>query len=230
MAVTTEGMLDYNGVVQYIGQNASQYGLDAAAILAVANHEGLNTAPGKTWILPNEAGFNFGPPSWYSKGAGGAIVNMHGPNAATWSWTPAGLDYWMQQIQAAFQANHVPLGTQGDSAIAAIVHYFERPREDLAAGEITNAKGDYAKFQNIIKGIGTPGIIDIPGVQLNPTTDVGANPTTTVGANLTPSGAPISGMNLNFGDSVQHVTMQFLLIIVGVALLLGGIYLLGSRA
>jgi hypothetical protein len=40
---------------------------------------------------------------------------------------------------------------------------------------------------------------------------------------------PPTGLNLSFAGSIQHVIFQFLLVIVGIALLLGGIYLLGSH-
>lgn len=230
MVTLPQGTLDRNGVIAYVGQNAAAFGLDPAAVLSVANQEGLNAAPGSTWNLTGEGGFNFGPPSWYTgtpsqPGAGRAIVNTHGSNAPTWAWTPEGINYWLSQVAQSAS------GLTGGAAISAIVHGFERPRESLAQGEITNASNVYTSFQQMIQGIGigsgttdtTPapiqtGVNGETGVQGT----TGVQPTATAGSNP-------SAMNLNFGDSVGHSFMQFLLVLIGIALLLGGIYLIGSR-
>lgn len=60
--------------------------------------------------------------------------------------------------------------------------------------------------------------------QVQPT--VGQQVTGTQGSN--PS-QPSTKTNLNMADSIQHTIIQFLLVLVGIALLLGGIYLLGSK-
>lgn len=194
--VANAAMLSKNDVVAYVGANAGKYGLDPAALLAVANHEGLGTTPGSTWILKNEQGFNFGPPSWYSLGAGSNVIKMQGNNAAYWSWTPAGLDYWMQTV-----ANSGAAGKQGLAAITTIVQNFENPRSDLVGGEITNASRDYPQFQaQIASGLGnpivtppdTPGNITIPPITIPGLTQPGqlpiptdpqttTNPTSTTG-------------------------------------------------
>jgi murein DD-endopeptidase MepM/ murein hydrolase activator NlpD len=132
--------LDKNGVIAYVQQKARDFGLDPAAVLAVANQEGLNTDPGSHWQLPGEKNISFGPPSWYGNGAGADIIAKHGDDAARWSWTPEGIDYWLGQVQTAAQ------GLSGPDAVAAIVNKFERPREDLAAGEIEKAKAAYNQF------------------------------------------------------------------------------------
>lgn len=171
--VATVTMLSKPDVVQYVGQNAYRYNLDPAAVLAVANHEGLNKQPvggvAPTWILPNEGGLsNFGPPSWFQGGAGGKIIQQQGglQAAANWSWTPAGLDYWMQSIADAGAG-----GLQGLAAVTAIVQRFENPRADLIPGEITNAMQDYQSFQQqIITGGGNTIVVppsqpgDITGI------------------------------------------------------------------
>lgn len=59
---------------------------------------------------------------------------------------------------------------------------------------------------------------------LQPTTGVQA----TTGASSNTS--PASGVNLGFGDSIQHIIFQLLFVLLAVALLFGGIYLLGSKA
>lgn len=132
--------LDKNGVIAYVQQKARDFGLDPAAVLAVANQEGLNTDPGSHWQLPGEKNISFGPPSWYGNGAGADIIAKHGDDAARWSWTPEGIDYWLGQVQGAAR------GLVGDDAVEAIVNKFERPREDLAAGEIAKAKQAYNQF------------------------------------------------------------------------------------
>lgn len=237
MVATLGTPLNRDQVIAYIGQNAPLHGVDPAAMLAVANHEGLNRAPingvGQTWVLPNEGGFNFGPPSWYSLGAGGGVIGIAGSNAPTFAWTPAGLDYWIQQVSKAAGGLH------GTAAIAGIVNNFERPRADLAAGEIQNASADYASFQRAIQNavgtvLPTTGVTDTggdttdTGVTTGGETSTTANPT--VGATANAGGVPNpTGLNLSFAGSIQHLIFQFLLVIIGIALLLGGVYLIGSK-
>lgn len=241
--VATTGVLDRQGVINYVGQNAARFGVDPAAALAVANQEGLNRPPingvGQSWNLQNEAGFNFGPASFYTghTAAGETFLNKFGSNSPTIAWTPAGLDYWLGLL------GNVSGGLVGGAAISAIVHKFENPRADLAQGEINNAQGDYRSFQQAIQNAGTqPGTTSIPDSSGETTdtgvsTDAGTTATTGVqgqtqaqtqatAGGTTPPGGPL---NLGFADSVQHVIFQFLLVFLGIALLLGGIYLLGSR-
>lgn len=166
---TQARMLNKDEVVAYVGANASKFGLDPAAVLAVANQEGLKTIPGTWWQLPGEWGQSFGPPSWYQGGAGGNIVNQQGTvsNAAQWAWTPAGLDYWLQSVAAAGAS-----GLQGAEAVRQIIGGygwgFERPAAKYAAGEFTNAMGDYPKFQQQI-GSGNA-IVPVPDPSTTPFT------------------------------------------------------------
>jgi hypothetical protein len=137
-------MLDKNGVIAYVQKRAKDFGLDPAAVLAVANQEGLNTDPGSHWKLPGEGNISFGPASWYGNGAGADIIKQQGDNAPAWSWTPPGLDYWLNQVSS------VASGLTGNDAVTAIVNKFERPREDLAAGEIARAQQVYSQFQQAV--------------------------------------------------------------------------------
>lgn len=137
-APAPSGMLNKQGVIQYVRQNASRFGVDGGAMLAVAGQEGLNTEPGSYWQLPGERYRSFGPPSWYGGGAGAAILAAHGEDASRWSWSAEGLDYWIQQV-----ANSGARGLTGASAIRAIVVGFERPRADLVEGEIARAIRNY---------------------------------------------------------------------------------------
>lgn len=174
--VATATMLQKPDVIAYVAQNASRFNLDPAAVLAVADHEGLAKDPvngvAPTWILPNERGLsNFGPPSWYAGGAGAAIVQQQGSlqAAANWSWTPAGLDYWLQQVAASGAA-----GKTGIDAITSIVKNFERPYDsslgiDLARRAYNGFQAKVAQIQAnpggniIVTPPDTPGNITIPG-------------------------------------------------------------------
>jgi hypothetical protein len=193
MVVTAQqAMLNKQGVIAYVGANASRFGLDPAAVLSVANTEGLGTTPGSTWVLPKENGFNFGPPSWFSGGAGADIVKAQGNQAAYWSWTPAGLDYWLQSV-----SNAGASGLTGYAAISKIVTNFERPAAQNVQGNINKAIGAYASFQRqVLAGPGdgntivpnppdTPGNITLPGQTQPGQLPTPTNPTdtsTTTGA------------------------------------------------
>jgi len=75
-----------------------------------------------------------------------------------------------------------------------------------------------------------PGPIPLPGqgqppTQVNPSAPIQGETgvQATVGANIKPT-----GFNLGLADSIAHVGFQFLLVLLAIALLLGGIYLLGT--
>lgn len=172
--VANVGMLGKDDVISYVSANAYKYGLDAAAVLAVADHEGLNHGPdsgkGLTWVVPGEPTFSFGPPSWYAGGAGANIVKMQGNDAAYWSWTPAGIDYWLEQVAASGAS-----GLTGDAAIRQIVGGygwgFERPADPSLGNRL--AHDAYNKFlvlvnqsnpgNPIVPVPSQPGTITIPG-------------------------------------------------------------------
>src|SRR5215469_7849120 len=75
------------------------------------------------------------------------------------------------------------------------------------------------------------GTTDIPaqpseGATVNPTVDTTTTAATEPSTNAT---GPPTGFNLGFTGSLQHIAFQFILLLLAIALLLGGIYLLGSR-
>jgi len=222
----TDGMLTREGAIQYIGQNAPNYGVDPAAMLAVANHEGLNFVPiGGTWRIPGESGYNFGPPSWYSGGAGAAIINMQGSNAPAWSWSTAGLDYWMQQI------SNVASGLTGYSAIQSIVNNFERPAEKYRLGEIQNAWNDYTSFQQQIAAGGSQPpqtTTPVTGSESGGTTGSQQTGSQSVSSDQQSQGSE-SPTKFSFSQTIGHTVTQILLVMIGLALLLGGIYLIAGR-
>jgi hypothetical protein len=61
------------------------------------------------------------------------------------------------------------------------------------------------------------GVQDTTGLQPSVTATAGSSP-----------GAP-TGLDLNFNESINHSIMQILLVLFGLVLLIGGIYLIGSR-
>jgi hypothetical protein len=107
------------------------------------------------------------------------------------------------------------------------------------AGGMTTG-GYIQRFTNFLQQLGgiqaqpvgtTGGVTDVaPPAQIQPPTETQTpttttQPTATSGSNVPPP----TGLNLSFAGSIQHIIFQFLLVLFGIALLLGGIYLLGSR-
>jgi hypothetical protein len=163
--VATINMLTRNQTIAYVQQRAASFGLDPAAVLAVANQEGLNRAPDSgqplKWWLPKEFNWSFGPPSWYGNGAGHDILarfNGNADAAAAWSWTTDGIDYWLQQVAQSAR------GLTGMAAINAIVTGFERPAAQNVPGEVARAGQQYASFQTPVGGAtGASGVqVQIP--------------------------------------------------------------------
>jgi len=110
-----------------IVQKALKYGLDPAAVLAVANVEG-----GIRRGAVGDKGTSFGP---FQLHVGGALPR--GKNAA-WANSPEGIDYAISQM-----AQHAK-GLHGKEAVASIVTNFERPANIPA--EIQKAFGGYGQF------------------------------------------------------------------------------------
>lgn len=109
----------------YIYRRSRAYGLDPAAVLAVASVEGgFNGAIG-------DQGTSFGP---FQLHVGGALP--HGRGHA-WANSPAGIEYALRQIA------RVARGKSGRAAIEAIVRRFERPAAPGA--EVEKAFGRYGK-------------------------------------------------------------------------------------
>ena len=105
-----------------IHAGALHYGLDPAAVLAVAGAEGMGGGVG-------DGGTSFGP---FQLHIGGALPR--GKDRA-WAESPAGIDYALRQIAA------VARGLTGRAAVEAIVRRFERPANPDA--EIARAWSSY---------------------------------------------------------------------------------------
>lgn len=100
---------------QYIAKMARKYGLDPAAVLAIASHEGLSGGVG-------DGGHAFGP--FQMNDAGGVLTNApasHHSNA--WAWSPAGIRFALSHMAT------VAKGLKGKEAIHALVYGYERPAD-----------------------------------------------------------------------------------------------------
>ena len=111
--------------IDYIRANAAKYGLDPAAVLAVAATEGLSGGVG-------DGGHAFGP--FQLNDAGGVITGRPG-NHRAFAESTAGIDYALKQMGG------IAKGLKGRAAIVNIVRRFERPANKEAG--IANALSYY---------------------------------------------------------------------------------------
>lgn len=227
-------------VAQYISQSAIARGIDPATAVAVARTEGLNNPVG-------DAGHSFGPFQLYTggQGFGGGLGNSF--QTAT-GLNPANfLQNWQQQVdyflnfaaQSGWNPGGVGLGSSYVAGTGGGSHGASSAgianRQGLS-GAHTLPIGSGVDTSTIIPDIGG-GVTDTGGT----TTDTGvttgvtgenqttANPTVGTTANAGGVPPPPTGLNLSFGGSIQHLIFQFLLVLLGIALLLGGVYLIGSK-
>jgi hypothetical protein len=240
-------MLTTDQVIAYIGANAAKYNLDPAALLAVAQGEGLGTKPGSTWTVPGEAYPSFGPASWFSDpgAAGGEFMKAFGVTSAAAAsviaWSPQGLDYWMQ---TAANAKGVA-GQSGLTAITNLVTQFERPSAKYVSGNITNAKDAYESFRTQIASLlgqvpTQPGITDTQPQQGNPIVPVPADsggttsPGTTGSTTTSPgTGGAANPQDIRLGDIGPFkvgIPSGLVLGIMGMGLLALGIVLFVAQA
>lgn len=99
-------------VKRLIIQKARKYGLDPAAVLAVAMGEG-----GLRWGAVGDNGTSFGP---FQLHVGGALPKG---KDARWANSPAGLDYAIRTMSKTAK------GLKGEAAVNAIIRDFERPAD-----------------------------------------------------------------------------------------------------
>lgn len=111
--------------INLIRSLALQKRLDPAAVLAVANQEGLSGGVG-------DRGTSFGP---FQMHVGGAFPSSIRGNRQAWAWSQAGLDYALSQI------SKVASGLRGKAAVENIVRRFERPANPDR--EVAGALRDY---------------------------------------------------------------------------------------
>jgi len=183
----------------YVEQVAPKYGLDPAAVLAVAHQEGLGGGIG-------DSGTSFGP---FQLHAGGALPQeeyqgAYSPETQHWSWSPEGVDYALAQMQA-----HAS-GLSGAAAIEAIVTQFERPANPTK--EIQGAEQAYPQFAGGASDLG----FTSTGLDLGPKM-----------RGQTPTGvATVEGLGGKLLSPVEDVVFRGLLILGGLAFALIGIVLL----
>lgn len=138
---------DSAALIQYVNSQAPAYGLDPAAVLAVAQQEGLNGGIG-------DSGQAYGPwqdwltyfqgRPWYGGGTNNQQVQQ-------WAWSTDGINYVLGQMQG------VAKGLSGQAAVHAIVYGFERPQDPST--EVTNAMSAYGGYNNGTT-VGTTGSIE----------------------------------------------------------------------
>lgn len=179
-----------NEVAQYVAEQAPKYGLDATAVMAIADQEGFKSGSGPSGI--GDGGHAFGP--WQLNDAGGVLTNhpvtAQGKNASqAWAWSQPGIDFALQGMQS------VASGLAGARAVTAIATNFERPRADLLPGEISNGIAALGKWATTFaQGIPIPGVTTTPPVQGPADTHLGTNPETPVVAVSTQAGTLVAGV------------------------------------
>lgn len=210
---TTNASWNPSEVAAYIQQAATARGIDPNTAVAVARTEGLNNPVG-------DAGASFGPFQLYTHGGlGNSFQNITGLNPANY------LENWKQQVD--FFLNWAVTNGWNPGAIGLGSTYQAGTgggSHGASAAGISNRQGLSGSFAVPIGSDTSTNSATTTPAQ----TDTETGATTTVTASSNPS-QPTS-MNLSFADSIQHSIVQILLVLVGIALLLGGIYLIGSKA
>ena len=130
---------DTAGLILYVNDNAPRFGLDPAAVLAVAKWVGWGGTIGDSGLAYGPWQDHFtqyqGRGPYYGQGRNNATVQ-------TWAWSPAGIDEALSEMAGANGTQ----GATGWNAIHAIVYGFERSSD--MAGETANAWTSYNSFNN----------------------------------------------------------------------------------
>lgn len=206
-------------VSNYISQQASLRGIDPNIAIRVAGSEGLNNPVG-------DAGKSFGPFQLYTGGGlGNAFQKLTGLNPADY------LSNWPQQVQYflnwavtnGWNPGGIGLGSSYVGGTGGGSH-------GASAIGIANRQGLSGSHTEPITG---GGVTDTsPPVTANPSTETDTTTGAQTGAQVTATTGSNPGQpdiqSLKFSGSIQHAIMQILLVLLGIALLLGGIYLVGS--
>jgi len=219
-------------VANYITQQANARGIDPSTAVAAARSEGLNIPVG-------DSGQSFGPFQLYMGGGlGNSFLNATGLNPRDYinNWQAQVQWFLNWAVQNGWNPGGVGLGSSYVGGTGGGLH-------GASAAGISNWQGltgahteplDFTQVpSNVIPPITNPitGPTDIgisPPTTTQPSTDIGIQTpaqTTVTGT----AGVKPTGFNLGLADSIAHIGLQFLLILVAIALLLGGIYLLGSH-
>lgn len=204
-------------VAAYIRQAATARGIDPNTAVAVANTEGLNNPVG-------DAGMSFGPFQLYTHGGlGNTFQNITGLNPANY------LENWKQQVD--FFLNWAVTNGWNPGAIGLGASY----QGGTGGGSHGASAAGISNRQGLENSFTVPIGSDVGTTDTNPTTSDTTTPaqtSTDTGTQAT-TGSNVpqpTSATLSFADSIQHSVIQILLVLVGIALLLGGIYLIGSKA
>lgn len=212
-------ILNRGAAISYIRVKANSLNVDPAAVLAIAEQEGLSGNIG-------DNGHAFGP--FQLNDAGGVFpAAMQGMTAAQkqqWAWSPEGIDYALNLIAG------VAGGLRGNQAIQSIVSNFERPSPDygpthrnLQIEEFTNAVANYTKWLTVNPGEVTD---TSPPVVTVPSTTTALGDTVGVGAGAPPD----NGIKL-FSTPIGNISIPSGLIVAlwgAVALLVGALLTFGE--
>jgi hypothetical protein len=110
-------------VAPLIAQLARQYGLDPAAVIAVARGEvGLVNRTGDIGDLGG--GGSYGPFQLYAQGALPSRYRGNSQAADQWAWSPEGIRYALSKM-----ASSGAKGLTGRAAVDTIIRRFERPAD-----------------------------------------------------------------------------------------------------
>lgn len=206
--------------INYIIQQAQVRGLDPAAVLAVANAEGLGGKAG-------DNNTSFGPFQLHIGGRYPASAPQDPKDAESWANSPAGINYALSGIQGVAQ------GTTGQQAITNIVTLFEQPLNPGA--EISRASSQYSNWQtNIVGGKFAFTTQTDTGLGLSPSSGgISSSSGAGIGDVVKAGGSVVSGAE-STGKFLANITnVNFLFrageVIAGGVLALTGLYLLAKQ-
>lgn len=206
-------------------QQAQAKGLDPYAVIAVAQQEGLGGDIG-------DSGTSFGPFQLHVGGAfpwnvdGKLTANWTQQQRQDWAWSDAGFQYALNRIAG------VAYGEHGQQAVHDIVYQFERPRDP--GTEYSHASGAYSSLYGRTGGLARNIGAIAAGVGPAPANDGGGgspfnfNPLTGFGipnAIGDAAGGVKSAITAPF-DWVKSYVLRGLLILLGIGVVLMGLYLI----
>ena len=204
-------------IADYIRQQAGLRGIEPETAVAVARSEGLNNPVG-------DYGQSFGPYQLYiGGGLGNSFLAQTGLRPQDYETN------WRTQVQwvlnwvttHGWNPGGIGLGTSYQGGTGGGFH-------GASATGISNWQGLSGSFA-IPLGQETDG--DGGGTEPTPSQPTPSQPSN--GQAPTPNTSGIGGRTtsaeLSFADSIQHVLAQGSFVLIGLVLLLGGIYLIGRR-
>jgi hypothetical protein len=132
----TQPFANLGDEIKYIVSGARQLNLDPAAVLSVAEHEGLGAGAG-------DNNTSFGPFQLHFGGRYPAQAPQNPTQAQEWANSPVGVSYALAGIAG------VASRQTGDRAIDSIVRNFEQPASPDP--EVAKAQATYGKWQSVVQ-------------------------------------------------------------------------------